>query len=84
MRFDQAHANKVSEDIVLAFIAKNVKENKHVNGIRFKVRKGVLTIEVWVSDISNGDLLEDIRDWIVDAMCLNPDTPIELIKFQVE
>ena len=84
LRFEQAHCNKVWEDLLLAFVARNIKANPLVNGVRFKVRKGVQTVEVWVSDNSDEEELENARDWIVDSMCLNPDTSIELIKFRSE
>ena len=55
-----------------------------VNGLRLKIRKNIATVEVWISDANNEEKFEKVRDWILDSMCLNPDTPIELLKFNIE
>ena len=84
LRFDKEHSNKVWEDILLGFVVRNLKENVMVNGLRLKIKKNFATVEVWISDANNEEKFEKVRDWILDSMCLNPDTPIELLKFHIE
>lgn len=83
LRFDRAQSDKVWEDILLGFVVRSLKEDPMVNGLRLKVRKSVLSVEVWVREVGE-EKAEAVRDWIIGCMCLNPDTPIELIKFHVE
>ena len=76
LRFAKDKSDKVWEDILLAFVAANTSKFEFVNGIRFKIRKTLLVIEVWVSDVQQEKETESIRDWIIKATCLNVDTPI--------
>lgn len=84
LRFEKEHSSKVWEDILLGFVVRSLKDPAGVNGLRLKVRKNVLTVEVWVSDSNDEEKLEKLRDWILKCVCLNPDTPIELLKFHPE
>lgn len=38
---------------MLAFVAKNVNQWNLVNGLRFKIRKEILHIDVWIPDAEN-------------------------------
>ena len=84
LRFEKADSDKVWEDILLAFVVLGLKGQERVNGLRHKIRKNVLTIEVWISDASDAEQVEWVRDWIIRSICLNPDTSFELLKFQTE
>ena len=54
-----------------------------VNGLRFKIRKEILIIDIWIPEVDNADRINETRDWILSSICLNPDTSIELFKFNV-
>lgn len=53
LKFDKEKADKICEDIMLAFVAKNVNQWNLVNGLRFKIRKEILHIDVWIPDAEN-------------------------------
>jgi pyruvate-formate lyase-activating enzyme len=60
------------------------KKCEEINGIRFKARKNMVVIEIWIRNIDKDDELEKLREWIVSSTFLNPDTPVELITFHKE
>lgn len=48
MRFDKAKSDKVWEDILMAYVGANTSKFEFVNGIRFKIRRAMLVIEIWI------------------------------------
>ena len=76
LRFDKGKSDKVWEDMLLAFLKLNIEKREAINGIRSKIRKAMLVIEVWVRNGDNEEELERLRDWILEATFLNNDTPI--------
>jgi hypothetical protein len=84
LKFQKDGADKIWEDIILGFVAKNVEPAACdlINGVRSKARKDALIVEIWVSDANSEDSLEKVREWIIKTTCLNQDTLIEVIKFQ--
>lgn len=53
LRFEKEKCDKVWEDILLGFVAKNVGECQSINGVRSKTKKDVQIAEIWVSDARN-------------------------------
>jgi hypothetical protein len=53
LKFEKDKADKIWEDIVLGFLGKNVGECGLINGVRYKVKKEILSVEIWISDVRN-------------------------------
>lgn len=53
-----------------------------INGIRFNIKKDRVVIQIWVRKANDQPKIDETKDWIINSLCLNPDSVLELSPFE--
>ena len=84
LRINKGYANKLWEDLILAFIGEQFECENEITGIIIQSRPNQDTISIWNRHGHDKVVVEKIRNDLVRILGLSPDIKMDYTEFNTE
>lgn len=77
LRIKKQYGNRFWEDLILSFIGEQCEDNNYICGLVVLVKEKEVVFSIWVKEMPNEQIKDNVRQWIRKSLGLNERIEVE-------